>query len=632
MLKSIKKGLTKTIVFVVGGLIILSFAITGVPGPQNIAQRSALKVGDKVYSANELQREFNREVQNRRLQSDTAYTQADAIREGVPLLVLANLRTRATLEQASTSLGLTIPRSVVRDFLNSDERFQNPSSGKFDYQTLNAIVQQYNISVQQFEELMRVDLLRSQLVSSLTGAAPAPTAFADPFSLREIEERQISYVVVTPENAGDGKEPTEEDLRAFHADNPATFTRPELRTFTALILSKEMFQNDDAASEEKLREIYDANRERQYEQAETRTIYQVTFDNEGQAAAARAKLAQGEEFSAIATERGLSLDAVTFTDIAKTDVLDPNVAAAAFSEDASLDDVIGPIDGTFGYTIVKIVDITEERIQTFDDVKDEIRDQLLASDTRRMIYEAVESVENERDKGAGLIDAAFAAGLDAKTFGPIDSFSFGAGGEIIADVPGKVLAEAFLLDEGEQSEAVELADDGGYFFVAVDTITPAALQPFEDVQPKVETAWRRDEIRRRVDTAVEKLAATARETSLSDGAAQIGAEAINETISRRSTEIIALSAELSDKVFTASVGDVVSGNAGNGQAKAVVVVEDVKLDPARAAQDQVQIMRQYLGFQLDQELIDAYISAVQQDLGVKTNQEEIDTVFSSVNL
>ena len=84
MLKSIKKGLTKTIVFVVGGLIILSFAITGVPGPQNIAQRSALKVGDKVYSANELQREFNREVQNRRLQSDTTYTQADAIGKASP--------------------------------------------------------------------------------------------------------------------------------------------------------------------------------------------------------------------------------------------------------------------------------------------------------------------------------------------------------------------------------------------------------------------------------------------------------------------------------------------------------------------------------------------------------------------
>ena len=173
---------------------------------------------------------------------------------------------------------------------------------------------------------------------------------------------------------------------------------------------------------------------------------------------------QGKPFEQIAVERGLTLDAVTFNEAKRSDILDPSVQEAAFADGLKEGDIPDAVESLFGWTVVQIAGILPAETSTFEEKREEIEAQFLEQDVRRELLNAIDEIEEERDTGAGLLSAAEAAGFEIETFGPIDRYSFEPGGAIVDRVPGEALAEVFRLNEGEESEAEELAERDGYFF------------------------------------------------------------------------------------------------------------------------------------------------------------------------
>ncbi len=629
MLKQVRKSLKGILAVFVVVLLVLSFAAWQVPELRNFTQNAALRVGDKGFSTAELKREFDRELVARRLQSGETTTQAEAVAQGVHDQIITRMATRSVLEQEAGRLGLAVPRDVVRDYLNNAEAFKNPQTGKFDTEVFSAIQRSYNISAREFENEIRGGLLRDQLVKAASVGSGAPSPLVQSVLMREIERRNVSYVTVTEEMAGIPKEPTPDDFQTFYNGNPDLFTAPEFRTFTAVVLQTEDFRDGMTVEEEKLREIYDATKARSYDEPEKRTLYQTTFDTEAEAAAAVASLVDGKPFENVASERGLSLDAVTFTDIVKDDILDPNVQEAVFNAERAAGDIIGPIQGLFGYTAVQIVEVTAPTSKTFEEVRGEIEEQLFASDSRKALLKAVEEVEEGLDTGASLNEAAAAAGIEAKTFGPVDNFSFGKGGEIIADIPGEVLKEVFEMEEGDESPALELAERKGYFFVSLSEIQDPAVFPYENVADEVEQRWRTQEREGRIANAVEQMrAAVQGGASLTEAAEPFSRAPVDAVLSRRPDEFAEIAGALSEDVFQADKGAIISGPVGANGAQAIVVINDIVYDESALNPGQEAGMSQFLGYQLDQELLDAYATSLQQDYNVRRNQAAIDQLFS----
>ncbi|MGF1543738.1 MAG: SurA N-terminal domain-containing protein [Parvularculaceae bacterium] len=626
MLKQIRDSVKNIVFLFVMALIVLAFAAGEVPGLRNFAQPAALTVGDARFTRVDVENEFNRQITSRRVQSGGDFDRSQAIAEGLPLQIVQDMATRSALQQAARDIGLAMPRDVVRETLSSDPRFQNPRSGEFDLEALDGILRQYNLTAPEFERIMREDLLRGQLVDAAAAGPGAPPSIAAASLLREAERRDVAYVTVTEDMAGIPEEPTPDGLRQYYEENAALFTAPEQRRFTAVVLREADFRDGLETPEEELRRLYELNKARLYEQPEKRTLYQTNFDAEADAAAAAASLREGEEFEAIAERRGLSLDAVTFTDVSKADILDPAVADAAF--EAQPDAVVGPIKGLFGFTVLQIVDVTAPETQTFEDVREEIEGELLANDARKKLFEAVEAIEEARDTGATLVEAAEQAGLAVETYGPIDRFSFGPGGEIVDGVPGEVIAEAFALEEGAESVERELAEKAGYFFVAVDEVVPPAVKDFEIVEPEVERRWRTKERDGRIADAVGQIRQTIADGgTIEDAASPFDRAPIRETIDRRPDELGVLSPSLVERTFSAAKGDVVSGPAGDSGAQTVLLVEDVSYDAADGAAARLAALSQFVALQVDQELLDAYAVSLRQDLGVTVKTETIAEIF-----
>ena len=507
MLQSVRGALKGVVAWFIIVLLILAFALWGVPELRSFTRGAAIRVGDEGVPAQAVLNEFNRTMVNQRAQAeDGSFTREDALAAGLPDQIINSLATRSVVEQEARKMGLAMPRSLVREFLSADERFQNPNSGKFDTQVLSAILQNYQYTLREFEAEMRNTFLREQLVNSLDGGGYAPEGFVDALLLREIEKRDVSYLTMTEDMAGIPEEPTPDKLRTFYDENPQSFTAPEYRTFTVISLREVDFREGLEAPEEDLRKIYEIQKERVYDKPERRTVYQITFDTEAEAQGAVSALKQNTPFEKIALDKGLpSLEAATFTDVSKEDMLDPAVAEAAFAEGLQEGDVVEPVQGLFGWTVIQIAGVTPPETKTFEEVRDELETQFLEQDTQKRLYDAIDAIEEARDTGADITAAAEAAGLEATTYGPVDNFSFAPGGAIIDGIPGEVLAEAFRLEEGEESEAEELNNKAGYFFVTVNEVTPPTLSAYETVEADVEARWRIDERTRRISRAVKQV-------------------------------------------------------------------------------------------------------------------------------
>ena len=386
MLRQVRGALKGIGAWFVIALLVLAFGLWGVPELRDFTQRPPLRVGETSYSSQSILNEFNRQVAQRRDESGGAFSRDDAIEAGLPDLVVSSLATRSVLKQEAENMGLAMPRRLVRDYLQEDERFQNPATGRFDRFSLQSILQANSLSVRQFEALLKEDMMRTQLVEAVSAGPGAPSEMARAMLAREIERRRVGYLTITDDMAGVPAEPTPEDLRAYYEANPSAFTAPEYRTFTAVILDYADFREGLEAPEEELRRLFEARRAQLYESPEKRTIYQITYDTESEAQAAASALRQGKPFEYIASEKGLTLNAVTFTEIERGDLLDPSVAEAAFAADLEEGGVTDPIKSLFGWTVVQLAGVTPPESRSFEEVREEIVTEYLEGDTRRRAF------------------------------------------------------------------------------------------------------------------------------------------------------------------------------------------------------------------------------------------------------
>ncbi len=318
---------------------------------------------------------------------------------------------------------------------------------------------------------------------------------------------------------------------------------------------------------------------------------------------------------------------MTLADAQERDILDPKVGAAIFGA-SEAGAVVGPIKGVFGYSLAQVAAITPATVKPFEEVRNEIEQETQSQDSKKKLFDVIEAIENERDTGASLADAASKAGTISIEYGPVDSYSFGSGGEIVAGVPGDVLREAFKIEEGEETDAIELADKSGYYFIAVTEVTPPAPIPYEQVADEVLARWTKSDRESRIAGVVASIReAVEKGQSLKDAAAPLNRAPIVEEMSRRNAGQT-FAAPMLEQIFTAAKGDAISGPAAAGDAQIIVTVDNIAFNTGVVSPDEIYVFAQYIGNQLGQELVDAYTNSVVADARVKIDQAQIDALFT----
>lgn len=627
MLQKVRGAMSTIVAAVLAILFVPAFALWGVPELRQFTRTAPLVVDGVAVTPSEIRNEFDREIRINRGKDGKVMTQGEAVAAGLDKQVLERLTVFTLLDQDASRMGLSTPRTAVADFVKDDDTFKDQNTGKFDRQRYASLLEQNGLTEAKFETLIRGELTRSLILDSIQQGASFPKAMERLIIQASVEKRQIAYVVVTPDIAGKAAAPTPQALETYYQQHRNLFRTPEYRTFTTVLLKTDDFAARAKISEEDLRKAYDAVKEQLFVTPERRTFYQIRFDKEADAAAALKALGAGASIEKIAGERGVALKDATFTDAAKGDVVDPKVADAVFAADLKAGVPVGPIKGLFGATIVQLVSVTPGSTKPFEEARAQIQSELGKAQARKLLTDAVEKLEEARDTGDGLAAAAKKAGLEAQTFGPIDDKSFAPGGAIVAGVPGEVLKEAFKLDEGGESQPLELADNAGYFLVAVDAVQEQAFRPYKDVTTEVERRWRDDEALRRMETVARKIRAEVLAgKSLDQAAAPLNRAPLLKEIDRGSSDDV-FSEDLRTSLFKLGKGGATTAPVAIGQGVVVAQVQNIGFDFSRVNPEELQQFSAALRQRSGEELTQAYIDTLLKDRKVTRNEAALAGLF-----
>ena len=197
-------------------------------------------------------------------------------------------------------------------------------------------------------------------------------------------------------------------------------------------------------------------------------------------------------FDDLAKERGLNLADVDLGLIAKSAIIDPAIADAAFSLPSG--EVSQPVQGRFGVALVKVGKIEPGVTPTYESVAAQVKKELATERARAKVNEIQNKMEDERCGGASVVEASQKLGLTAVTIDAVDRSGRTPDGQPVANIPRglDVVSQAFNSDVGVDNEPIQF--DGGYVWYDVLGITPSRERPLDEVRSQVEAKWREDQI------------------------------------------------------------------------------------------------------------------------------------------
>ncbi len=498
MLRGIRKAsenwLGRIIMTVVLTALAGSFAIWGINDIfQGYGASYVAKIGDTEISVDQFSQAYNDRLQQLGQQLGRAIPPEQARALGVDRQVLAQLLVGAGLDQLARQMRLGIPTAEIVQHILTDPHFQTPT-GQFDRAMFENFLQNIGYSEQRFIDEERSSIPRKEITDTVSGNLTVPKSFLDAVNQFQNQQRSIAYVSLGPQQAGDIPQPTEDVLTKYFDDRKILFRAPEYRQIVTLTVTPAEVAKTIQVSDAAVKKNYEDNL-KQYITPERRHVEQIIFPNVAEAQAASDRIKSGVSFAAIAAERGLKQSDIDLGTVAKSGIIDPAVADAAFA--LKQGEVSAPVQGKFGVVIVTVLQIDPGETKPLSVVAPFIRNDIALERAKSKVQDIHDKIEDARAGGATLEEAAQKVNLPAVTV-DIDRSGRDPSGKLVATMPaaGNIISGAFSNDVGVDTYPIDA--EGGYVWYEVEAITPARDRTLNEVKSEVEQRWRDDQIAKRL--------------------------------------------------------------------------------------------------------------------------------------
>ena len=625
MLAGIRKFSKSIFAKIIFGLIALSFVGWGLNASMLDlgTSRQVAEIGNQSITPVELDRAFQRSVQNMRNVFGPNFNQQQAVQMGLLNNTVQSLVSQKIMREDARDKGIGISDEKVRDAIFASDNFKDPATNQFSRDRFMQSLYAAGYTEQEFIDGVRGDLMSQQIVGSLTGTAAVPEIMAQQIVSYRNEQRSGSFFTLNRAEFDDIATADDATLRKYHEDNAQQFTAPETRDVTLATLSSADLISTISVTDAEILESYN-QRIAEFQTPEKRTVQQILFaPNEEQTAQdAYKRLQEGADFMDVAKEAGMDSSMVNLGEFTANDIL-PDLRDATF--DLPEGGVSEPVETALGWHILRVPSITAGKTQSLDDVRDTVVDGLKQFKAEDAIYDLAVTFDEELGAGTPIKDAAREVG--AKTY-DLSGVVRGEGlaGQTI-DGSDEINAKIFELEGGEESLLEETAG-GVRYVLRVNEITPSALRPFEDVRDEVVTAWTTDERQRLMLAKAEELANDINNTGadIATTAANDGAEVKQSGLTKRDGN--GLNDDVSPSVAAALF------SLEDGKAKALQTSENViivKLDDIKAANtdtaDAAPVTDE-LKQAINQDILAQYLDYLNEEISVSINNSVINELYA----
>jgi len=629
MRKASSNWLGKTIMAVVMGVLIISFGVWGIADIfKGFGQSTLATIGHTEISINEFRQLYTDKLQQIGRQFGRPLTSEQARAFGIDRQVLQQTIAEAALDEEARRLGLGQSDAETMRMIFSDPNFRGVG-GAFDPARFQATIRQFGFSEQRYVADQRRVSLRRQIAGTISAGLEPPKVMIQALSRFQNEQRSIEYVKLDAAQAGTIDQPSPETLAGYFDEHKTQFRAPEYRKISFVAITPEEIGKWSDVSDEDAKKLFERRRDK-LGTPEKRDVSQIVFPNMEEASAARGRISSGLSFEDLAKERGLNPTDVGLGMIAKSAIIDPAIADAAFSLPSG--EVSQPLQGKFGAALVKIGKIEPGAEPSYESVASNLKKEVATERARKSVGELRDKMEDERGGGASVIEAAQKLGLTAVTIDAVDRSGRLPGGQLVANIPRglDVVSQAFNSDVGVDNDPIQF--NGGYVWYDVLGITPSRERSVDEVKDQVEARWRDDQISSRLKTrATEMVQKLEQGGTLASEAAAAGTKVETASGFKRDASLPGVPAGAITAAFR-TAKDGVGQTSGVGASEWIVFrVTDVSVPPVDLASDDMKKLKATLERGLTDEQVAQYVTKLEAEIGTTINQVAFAQVTGANN-
>lgn len=490
------------------GALMVSFGIFGIGdfiGTGGLDPNIALKVGKREMNAIEFQRRYD--TQHARFKESVGGQLPDneAMRRSIMDALVQELTRSTLVEGAADDLGVVVTDEQLRNYVRKMDVF-NDETGNFSQRVFGEVLVQNNLTETAFLEMMRGEIRQRALLQPVALGAAAPGFLTDSLFTYRNEARSADTLLVPVSAVAVAEKPSDADLKALYDQNTASFMRPEFRKLSVMTMKATELVKPDSFAEDELKTYYDQNPGR-FRTPEKRRVAQLVFDSQEEAEKVRALAAPGDTLADLAARAkiGAPIDLGEHT---KDSIIGKSMGAAY---DLPLNEISPATQSDLGWHLFATTALTPAHETPFEEAQANIRKLLSEERGLDSLYRASTDVQDALAAGTPMTDIANNLGVPLVQMEAVDQSGKDPSG---AQVPGIVdpqtfLMTAFSLPANGDSGLKDLPERDGYYVVKVESITPPAARPMEDVRAELTAMWLRDKALAEARKTADRVAAEA---------------------------------------------------------------------------------------------------------------------------
>ena len=622
------------------GLVVVAFIILYIPDFLRAKDPvGGALPGDQIAQVNgrgvsvlEFRTAYQRQVSAYRQAYGTNVSEQLLRQLGFEQQVLQQLINEQAMVAEAERLGMTVTDDEVRKRILAMPEFQLNGQfiGEAQYQAmLNSA--RPPMTPGEFEAGLRRQLLVEKLRAVVTDWVAVTDAEADAEYTRRNEKVKLQLVHVPASAFLSQMTATDAEVAAYFEGHTEAYRVGERRKVRYVLVDVEALRQGVIVSSRETERYYNDNIELFSTPEQVRASH-ILFKTEGKdesavKAAAEKVLAEargGADFAELAkkySEDESNAKLGGDLDYFGRGRMVPEFDEAAFAAQPGL--VPELVKTGFGFHIIKVVDKKPGSTRTFDEVKAQIREQLVGEKAQRQADVRAEEVAKEVKTPADLDKVAKARGWKVEETG-----FFAADEPILAlGASPQVSAAIFALKEGEVSAPLRVGR--GYAIAAMSGRQDPSIPKLDDVKDRVRNDVLRDKAAK---AASEKAASMA---GALKAAADFAAAAKKAGYEAKSSEFVARDAALPEigvnatveKAAFAMAAGAVSDPITTPEGATIVKVlerQDVKPADMAAARDSV---RQDLVNERRTEFFTAYMVKAREKMKIELNREVLNSIL-----
>lgn len=580
MLGWIRKIMSNWIARVLFSALMAVFVLWGISNvPSLLSNGTAVAhVGGQPVDITLVQAEYQREL----TEAERTNPSPDAsARLQIAQASLAAIMRQQAMRQEENALGIVAPASVIRAKIYAIPAFQ--ANGKFDQARFNEVLQQNGISADRFLGLETDNLTNTQLVQAMVSGARAPQELVDQV-FAFVTQARIAETVTIPTAAQPPPPlPADAVLQRYWKNHPALFTAPEYRTIKLVILSPAILAQREPVSQTELAAAY-AQTAAQEQIPASRSVQIVTSDDANKAKGIAQSWQAGADWTTIqATAAKAGAAAVELDHQQQNQFPSAMLASAVFA--ATPGTVTGPVQGPFGYFVFKVTDAVAAGAPSLASVSAQLTQQIQLQKAEADVNTDIDNVQDALAGQTPLDKLPGNLGLTAVE-GTLDANGNALDGTP-APIPGgkdlraAIIKAVFAAHPGDAPTLIT-GPDQGYFAFSLDSVTPPALQAYNQVQGKVAAAWSADALSRAAEVKAASLLAAVNGGKTLDEAASAAGDSVSTTPPvTRTSPPAGIPANLVQILFSLQPGQATMAQTPDG----FIVAQLTKINQPRAADD-----------------------------------------------